>query len=150
MARDPIPTWFFVLVVVRRGAEFLVVRETKHGQLWYLPAGRVEPGETLLEAARRETLEESGVPIEIEGILRLEHTPTRGATRVRVVFVARPADDTPPKKTPDEHSREAGWVRLDELDRLPLRGPDVRWLFEAVAGGAPIAPLSLLGREGDE
>ncbi len=32
MSKKPIPTWFFVLVVVRRGNEFLLVQERKHGQ----------------------------------------------------------------------------------------------------------------------
>src|SRR5262249_43024505 len=116
MPREPIPTWFFALVVVRQGDEFLVVRERKHGQLWYLPAGRAEPGETLAEAARRETLEETGVPVVLEGLLRLEHTPMDGAARVRALFLARPADDTPPKAAPDEHSLEAAWVTLAGLD----------------------------------
>jgi 8-oxo-dGTP pyrophosphatase MutT (NUDIX family) len=75
MPREPIPTWYFALVVVRLQHRFLLVHERKHGQNWYLPAGRVEPGESLVEAARRETLEESGVPVVIEGILRIEHTP---------------------------------------------------------------------------
>jgi phosphatase NudJ len=48
MARDPIPTWFFALTVVRRGQHFLLVHETKHEQLWYSPAGRAEPGEHLI------------------------------------------------------------------------------------------------------
>ena len=51
MPRDPIPTWFFALVVVRQGDRFLLVHEAKHGQDWYLPAGRVEPGESLTDAA---------------------------------------------------------------------------------------------------
>jgi hypothetical protein len=38
MPRDPIPTWFFVLVVVRLDNRFLLVHEATHGQLWYLPA----------------------------------------------------------------------------------------------------------------
>jgi phosphatase NudJ len=149
MAREPIPTWFFSLVVVRRADRFLVVHETSHGQLWYLPGGRAEPGETLAEAARREALEETGVPVVLEGLLRLEHTPLPGAARVRAVFVARPADDTPPKGTPDEHSLEARWVSLDELADLPLRGAEVRRLFEAVARGAAIQPLTVLAREGE-
>jgi phosphatase NudJ len=149
MSRQPIPTWFFALVVVRRGDEFLLVHERKHGQLWYLPAGRCEPGEELVEAALRETLEESGVPVEIEGLLRFEHTPMYGGSRVRAIFVARPIDDTPPKNAPDEHSLEAAWVTLAQLERLPLRGGEVRRLLEAVAAGAPIYPLSVLGRESD-
>lgn len=39
----------------------LLVHEARHGGGWYLPAGRVEMGETLVDAAVRETLEESGV-----------------------------------------------------------------------------------------
>src|SRR5947209_16673849 len=106
MSRKAIPTWFFSLVVVRDGDRFLAVRETKHGQFWYLPAGRAEPGETLAEAALRETLEETGVPVVLEGLLKLQHTPTRDSARVRALFLGRPADDRPPKTTADEHSLE--------------------------------------------
>lgn len=144
MAREGIPTWFFAMVVVRLGHRFLVVREQKHGQLWYLPAGCVEPGETIVEAAVRETLEESGVPIEVEGLLRVEHTPSAHDARVRVFLVARPVDDTPPKRTPDEHSLEARWVTLADVRTLPLRDDEVRRVLTHVAAtrgrGAALAP----------
>src|SRR5438128_3883572 len=99
--RAAIPTWFFAVVVVRKGDRFLLVHERKHGQGWYLPAGRVEPGETIAAAAIRETREEAGIPIELEGVLRIEHSPQPdGGVRCRVFFVARPADDTLPKSVP--------------------------------------------------
>lgn len=147
MAREPIPTWYFALVVVRLGQRFLVVHERKHGQLWYLPAGRVELGETLVEAAVRETREEAGIDIIVEGILRVQHTPDARGARVRVVFVARPASDAPPKQEPDAESLGAAWVSLDELARLPLRGDEVRELFAYVADGGAVYPLGLLGSE---
>jgi phosphatase NudJ len=147
LMREPIPTWFFALVVVRLGRRFLVVRERKHGQRWYLPAGRVEPGEQLVDAACRETLEESGVPIVVEGILRVEHSPLPdGSARCRVIFVARPADDAEPCATSD--SLGAAWVTLEELDGLELRGAEVRELFRHVASGGAVHPLSLLSVEG--
>ena len=149
MARDPIPTWYFVLVVVRLGHRFLLVHERKHGQLWYLPAGRVEPGETFVQAALRETLEETGVPVVVEGILRVEHTPSAaGTARVRVILVARPQDDTQPKRQPDGDSLGAAWVTLEDLGRLPLRGPEVRQILEHVSRGAAIFPLGLITLEG--
>ena len=148
MGGSAIPTWCFSLVVVKRGHRFLVVRERKHQQLWYLPAGRVELGETFAEAGVRETLEEAGVPITIEGVLRIEHSPGYDGSRLRVLFVARPSDDTPPKSQPDSESLEARWVSLEELAELPLRSPAVRELFQAVARGMPVAPLQLLGQEG--
>ena len=96
MARTPIPTWCFSLVVVRLGHRFLLVHERKHGQHWYLPAGRVEPGETFTEAAIRETREEAGIDVIPEGIIRIEHGPTTQGARMRAIFVARPRDDSPP------------------------------------------------------
>lgn len=149
MARAPIPTWCFVLVVVRQGDRFLLVHERKHGQRWYVPAGRVEPGETFAAAALRETAEEAGIPIALEGVLRVEHSPhPDGSARLRVVYVARPADQTPPKSLPDEESLGAAWVGLGELDRLPLRGLEVRELLRAVAAGAPVLPLGAVTHEG--
>lgn len=145
MGREAISTWYFVLVVVRLGEHFLLVHERKYGQKWYLPAGRVEPGENFVAAARRETLEETGVPVIIEGILRVEHTPTPdGTARVRVIFVARPQDDTPPKNIPDHDTLGSAWMSLEETRHFPLRGEEVLQIFEYVVNGAPIYPLELI------
>jgi phosphatase NudJ len=150
MAKEPIQTWFFALCVVRRDDRYLVVKERKHDNAWYLPGGRVEPGETLMDAAVRETLEESSIPVELEGVLRVEHTPHPERTaRVRVVFVARPIDDTPPKSEPDEHTLSARWVSLDELLALDVRGPDVERYLRYIEAGAPIGSLDMIGLEGD-
>ena len=126
MPRSSIPTWCFAVTVVRKDDRFLLVHERKHGSTWYLPAGRVEPGETFFDAALRETLEETGVPVTLDGILRIEHKARADSARFRVIFVAHPAADVPPKSTPDDESLGAGWFTLDQLTSLPLRGPDVQ------------------------
>ncbi len=148
MAREPIPCWCYALVIVRMGRRFLLVHEAKHGQHWYLPAGRVEPGETFMQAAHREVIEEAGLDVVLEGIVRVQHTPTPHGVRMRVIFVARPLDDTPTKSVPDEESLEARWVTLEELSGFSLRGDEVETLFRYVADGGLIAPMSMLGFEG--
>lgn len=149
MARDPIPTYAFALVVVRLGRRFLLVHERKHSQLWYLPAGRVDPGENIVAAAHRETLEEAGIPIDITGILRIEHTvQLDGSARLRVFFLAHPRDDTPPKQQPDKESLGAAWITLEELRKYALRGDEVEEILRYVAQGGPVYPLSLLCNEG--
>jgi phosphatase NudJ len=150
MARAPLPTWYFALVVVRRGHRFLLTQERKYGSTWSIPGGRVEPGEGLADAAIREVLEETGVPIRIDGILRVEHSPgVAGSydTRVRVLFAGSPIDDTPPKTTADDESLGAAYLTLDEIRARPLRGADLRALLESVAEGGQVFPLDLLGPE---
>ncbi len=145
--RERVEAWLFAVVIVRKADRFLLVHERKHDQRWYLPAGRVESGESFAEAAVRETLEETGVPVRLCGLLRIEPSHSRGGLRMRVVYYAEPVDDTPPKQVPDEESLGAAWVSLEELDSYSLRGSDVRDYFEYVASGGVISPLELLGDE---
>lgn len=148
MGREAIPSWYFVLVVVRQDDKFLLVHERKHEQKWYLPAGRVEPRETFVQAAVRETLEETSVPVIIDGIFQIQHTPMfDGSTRMRIIFTAHPQEDTPPKRIPDDESLEAAWMSLEEMRQVPLRGDEVLRIFSAIANSAPIYPLSLITNE---
>ena len=147
MGRSPIPTWYFAMAVVRLGHRFLLTQERKYGSTWSLPGGRVEPGENLIDACLREVIEETGVPVRLDGILRLEHTPSATGARVRVVFLASPRDDTAPKTIADEESLQARWLTIEEIAELPLRGSDLRALLESVVDGRPVYPLDLLGRE---
>ena len=148
MPRNPIPTWFFSVVVVQQEDRFLLVHERKHGQRWYLPAGRVERGETFEDAAYRETLEEAGIPVRMKGVIRVEHLPRQSGARMRVIFLAEPIDNTPLKTVADDESLGAAWVTIEELQGFSLRGDDVRQLFEYVAGGGTICPASVLQWEG--
>jgi len=55
-----------VATVVEKDGQFLMVKETKSGQqVINQPAGHVEPGEDILQAALRETMEETGWEVSI-------------------------------------------------------------------------------------
>lgn len=147
--REPIPTYYFAVVLVRRGDRFLLVKERKHGQRWYLPAGRVEPGESLEQGALRETLEETGVPVRLTGLLRLEHLAMGPHVRVRAIYLAEAEGDTPPKSVPDEHTLEARWCSLEEAKQLDLRAPEVVDLVRGVLMGARAFPLAVIAEPGE-
>jgi len=143
-----IATRCYALVVVPDGGRFALVQEhdTKH---WYLPAGRVEAGESFTEAAVRETREEAGLDVELSGILRVEHTPAPdGTARLRVVFLGKPLSPGAKLKShADEHSEKAGWFTLDEARRLTLRGAEVIEALRYVERGGAVHPLWLLTPE---
>ncbi len=82
-----------VATVVERDERFLLVEENADGDLVYnQPAGHLGPGESLTQAAVRETLEETGWHIELLGLvgLSLYTAPGNGTTYHRTTFFGRP------------------------------------------------------------
>jgi 8-oxo-dGTP pyrophosphatase MutT (NUDIX family) len=147
MSRARIPSNFFVFVIVENAGQVLLVREAKHGQRWYAPAGGLEAGESIREAAIRETQEEAGVLIEPLGLLRVEQQwyPAESGEGLtswwRYVLRARAVGSLTPKQRPDQHSLEARWVRPEEIHRLPLRHPEVLDLVALALANPPSMPL---------
>jgi len=146
VARRSIPSYFYVLVVVPYGGRYLLIQERKHAQTWYLPSGGVEPGETILEAAIRETWEEAGIEVRPQGILGFDHQwiPLGGqlASKWRYMILAHPAGSTSPKRRPDRHALGARWVWPEEIGALPLRAREVVTLIDAFQRGGLVMPLS--------
>lgn len=129
------------LVVVHRPADnkFLMVQEFA-GLGYWTPGGGSNPGERLTEAARREVLEETGVEVEIKGLLQVDFDLSHRPLPYRLAtFYAVPkatGDQAPPKTVPDFESAGACWVSVDQLQHIPLRSahPPLTW-FPAVAEG---------------
>lgn len=84
---------------------------------WHLPAGKLDAGESVLDAAVREADEELGVRID-PADLRLVHTlHVRGPgcePRLGLFFEARRWRGTPENREPEKCS-ELAWFPLDDL-----------------------------------
>ncbi|NXW61580.1 NUD18 phosphatase, partial [Eurystomus gularis] len=107
----------------------LMVQEAKlecRGR-WYLPAGRMEPGESIVAAMRREVKEETGLECEALTLLALEE---RGPAWIRFSFLARPTGGTlKTLEEADAESLQATWWAGDPC-ALPLRAPDILPLLD--------------------
>jgi ADP-ribose pyrophosphatase YjhB (NUDIX family) len=132
-----------VFVAVRwHEGRLLLVRRCDSG-CWELPGGRVDVGESAVEAAVRKVAEEAGVRVTVTGFAGLFTDPGHvvrspgGEVHQQFVllFRARAVGGTP---CPDRHeTREAAWVALAELPRLPMEPPVRNWIAEALAVGEP-------------
>mmetsp|Transcript_35411 Transcript_35411/g.31886 ORF Transcript_35411/g.31886 Transcript_35411/m.31886 type:complete len:101 (+) Transcript_35411:46-348(+) len=82
-----------VVVVRNKDKKWLMVDESKNRGV-STPGGHIDPPESFLDGAIRETKEEAGIDIEIKGILRFEYKPQGGKKmKLRVVVYGEPKDE---------------------------------------------------------
>lgn len=106
-----------VAAIVERDGKFLLVEEhTSEGLRLNQPAGHWEPGETLADAVRRETLEETAHHVDPLALLGCYSTyyPKRDITYLRFAYVCR-ATGLDDARTLDEGIVRAVWLTPDEL-----------------------------------
>ncbi|MFC0109841.1 NUDIX hydrolase [Kibdelosporangium aridum] len=109
--------------------QLLLIRRTDN-DLYAIPGGGLEPGETLTQAAIRETQEETGINVEVTGLIGIysnpEHVIAYDDGEVRqefsVCFRARPVGGE--LRTSSE-SKEAAWIDQSKLAELTIH-PSIR------------------------
>lgn len=108
------------VVVVNDAGDILMIRRTDNDN-WAVPGGAIDLGESVAQAAVRETLEESGIECEITGIIGIYSDPkhvilytSNGEARQEfsIVLTARPLSGQP---TPSSESSEVRWIPVSEV-----------------------------------
>ncbi len=104
------------IVLIRRG------QEPRLGE-WSIPGGRLEWGESVRDAIRREVREETGLEVEIAGLIDVVDSVTRDGSGqvvrhyVLVDFSVRYVSGT---LRAGSDAAEAHWVAYKALDEFPL------------------------------
>jgi 8-oxo-dGTP pyrophosphatase MutT (NUDIX family) len=138
----PWPPHLTVAAIVHRNDRFLMVEELSDGQqVLNQPAGHLEPGETIIDALHRETMEETGWQIEPLAICGIYHYTTKSTLYHRLTFVAKALKQVTTKLDPDITA--CHWLTLAEISEQPQRSPIVVQCIEDYLDGQS-APLSLL------
>jgi ADP-ribose pyrophosphatase YjhB (NUDIX family) len=108
------------VVVVNEADEVLMIRRSDNDK-WALPGGAVDLGESVAQAAVRETREETGIDCEVTGLVGIYSDPkhiifytSNGEARQEfsIVLTARPLAGQP---TPSDESKEVRWLAPSEL-----------------------------------
>lgn len=127
-------------VVFNAAGEILMCRraiEPRSG-FWTLPAGFMEQGESVEEAAIREAYEEARAVIEIEELIGVYSVPR--ISQVQIFFRARLAE---PDVSAGPESLEVRFFALDALPEDSFAFPSVRWAVDdylARRGKSGVAP----------
>ena len=119
--------------IVFRNSRVLLVRRAQppSQDLWAIPGGRVEIGETLQEAAEREILEETGITIEArEPVYTFDYIERDGSElpRFHYVIIDLIADYVRGEIRAGDDAADARWVCAEELAGLKVSSKTVHLL----------------------
>jgi 8-oxo-dGTP pyrophosphatase MutT (NUDIX family) len=136
-----------VACVVADGDRFLMVEEEVNSRLAYnQPAGHLDDKESLVTAAVRETLEETGWTVQLEHLIGIHQwrSTEHGDGVVRFSFAARAVSHDPARPL-DKGICRALWLTRDEIVALGdrLRSPLVLMSIDAWLAGQHY-PLGML------
>lgn len=118
------------VIVVDDDGRVLFIRRTDNGNL-AVPGGGMDLGESIVDTAVRETKEETGIDVEITGLVGIYTNPRHvieytsdGEVRQEfsIVFVARPVGGEP---TTSSESSEVTWLDPATLDTSQMH-PSMR------------------------
>lgn len=111
--------------VIQRDARYLVCRRPshkRHGGLWEFPGGKLEPGETIEDAAHRELHEELGVSASrvSDPVYAVRDPGSQFLIEFAPVIISG---------RPRAHEHEAlQWATVPELRKLKLAPSDARFV----------------------
>ncbi len=108
---DPEGRW----LLIRRSAE----SKWYAGQ-WDLPGGKVDPGEEFDVALAREIEEETGLPVELEGLVGADEFEMPHV-RVILLYMSASTPGGEARVRAGEHD-EAVWVLPEEIKRMDISG----------------------------
>ena len=94
-------------IVINEHQEILLIKGPRRG--WEMPGGQVEEGESLKDAAIRETKEESGIDVEIESFCGVFQNVKRSICNT--LFLAKPVGGEP---TTSSESLEVAFFPIEE------------------------------------
>lgn len=137
--------------ITTRQDKVLLMWRHNHGREYYIfPGGRVEKGETVEEAVRRELKEETSIEVEVENLLyHLRYSKNGQAHSDQYFYLCRYISGRPKLGDFNEKKRMEGgkdlykpmWISLEGLGGMTVYPAEIRdWLTADVGDGFSQTP----------
>jgi 8-oxo-dGTP diphosphatase len=115
MATERAPFVIGVFALIFEEEDHVLLGRRRDYDIWNLPGGALEAGETVTEAIAREVMEETGLIVEVDRLVGVYSKPYR--SEVVLTFQCCPVSG---ELSPTEEAAEWGYFPVDELPRSLL------------------------------
>jgi len=118
--------------IIEKDGKFLLVQEAqeKCRGKWNIPAGHLDPNETIFEGAKREVFEECGCNVELAGVLQIGNKVLANDTWISVIFATKLIDDN--IKFDKNEILDVKWFTFEEILSMKKELRAYDWITNAV------------------
>jgi ADP-ribose pyrophosphatase YjhB (NUDIX family) len=126
--------------IINDEGKVLLTRRFDNGQ-WCLPSGGMEAGESPVEAATRETFEETGLHVRVKRLVGVYSDPNQlvmyvDGNKVQIVAIHFEAEVTGGTLGISDETSDFGYYSLKEMEGLEMLGHHKKRIEDTLAGNA--------------
>ena len=118
--------------VIKKDNKYLLVQEAKEkcrGK-WNIPAGHLDPNETVFEGAKREVFEECGYNVELTGIACIGNRVMIDNEFLLIIFSTEIIDGEP--KFNEQEILDLKWFSYEEIMQMHNELRSYDWITDAI------------------
>ena len=118
--------------VIEKDGKFLLVQEAqeKCRGKWNIPAGYLDPNETIFDGAKREVKEETGCIVELTGVLQIGNKVLENDVFVSIVFSTKLLEEK--IKYDPEEILDIKWFTYEELLDMKEELRSYNWIINSI------------------
>lgn len=118
--------------VIEKDGKFLLVQEAqeKCRGKWNIPAGHLDPNETIFDGAKREVKEETGCIVELTGVLQIGNKVLENDVFVSIVFSTKLLEEK--IKYDPEEILDIKWFTYEELLDMKEELRSYNWIINSI------------------
>lgn len=119
--------------LIEKNGKFLLVQEAleKCRGKWNIPAGHLDPNETIFEGAKREVFEETGCKVELTGVLEVANKVLEDDVWLMVIFSTKLIDEN--IRFDKSEILDAKWFTYDEILNMKTELRNHEWIIGSIS-----------------
>ena len=122
-----------VAAIIEKDGKFLLVQEAeeKCRGKWCIPAGNLDPNETIFEGVEREVFEECGCKVELTGVLQIGNKVLSNDTLISIIFATKLTEDN--IKFDKNEILDVKWFTFEEILSMKEELRVYDWITNAIS-----------------